>query len=74
MTTRCLTGWSSSSRRPGRDVFELLPGDEAASGAGAPRFRLYGLHDPAREFPERLVAGAEQEHADAHPAGLDQKI
>jgi hypothetical protein len=42
--------------------------------ASAPRFRLYGLHHPAREFLERLVDGAEQEHAGPHLAGLDQKI
>jgi hypothetical protein len=39
----------------------------------APRLRLYGLHDPAREFLERLASGAEQECIGAHPAGLDQE-
>lgn len=54
-------------------VFELMPGDEATFGVNAPRLRLYGLHDPARELLERLVAGAEQEYAGPHLAGLDQK-
>jgi hypothetical protein len=31
-----------------------VPGDEADSGVNASRFRLSGLHDPAREFLERL--------------------
>ncbi|HEX9515304.1 MAG TPA: hypothetical protein VF940_03915 [Streptosporangiaceae bacterium] len=55
-------------------VLPRNPHNGAGQGRETSHDAGHDTRQPAREFLERLVGGAEQEYAGAHPAGLDQKI